>query len=154
MTNNDILRSLRYIFDFNDSKMIEIFALANREISRTQISQGLKRDEDPDFQTIHDGGLSNFLDGFIIFKRGKKEGAAPITENEMSNNAILRKLKIALSLKDDEMLEILAKVDMIISKHELSAFFRNPTQSQYRVCNNQILRNFIHGMQIRYKKDG
>lgn len=153
MTNNDILRSLRYIFDYNDSKMIEIFALATCEISRTQISQWLKKDEDPDFQSINDGGLSNFLDGFIILKRGKKEGAAPVAENEITNNTILRKLKIALSLKDDEMLEILSKVDMNISKHELSAFFRHPSQSQYRVCNNQILRNFIHGMQIKYKQD-
>ena len=147
---NDILRRIRYTFEFSDSKMMEIFALAGYEISRAQISDWLKKDDDPAYKDLDDNHLSIFLNGFIIEKRGKKEGPQPIAEKRLNNNIVLRKLKIALDLKDDNILEILALADMRISKHELSAFFRNPIQEQFRPCKDQILRNFIHGMQVKY----
>ena len=152
MSNNDILRILRYSFDFNDSKMIEIFGLGGLPVTRAEVSDWLKRDEDPEFQGIYDQELAIFLNGLIISFRGPKEGEAPIAEKKLNNNAIFRKLKIALNLKDDGVLEILEGVNKHISKHELSAFFRNPSQSQYRPCKDQILRNFLHGVQVKYKK--
>lgn len=147
---NDILRRIRYTFEFSDSKMMEIFALAGYEITRAQISDWLKKDDDPAYKDLDDNHLSIFLNGFIIEKRGKKEGPQPIAEKRLNNNIVLRKLKIALDLKDDSILEILALADMRISKHELSAFFRKPDQEQFRPCKDQILRNFIHGMQVKY----
>ena len=150
VNSNDILRRIRYTFGFNDSKMIEIFGLAGHEVTRAQISDWLKKDGDPAFQYLDDFHLAIFLNGLIIDKRGKKEGKQPITERRLNNNIVLRKLKIALNLKDDEILEILVLVEMNISKHELSAFFRNPDQEQYRLCKDQILRNFLHGMQLKY----
>jgi len=147
---NDILRRIRYTFEFSDSKMMEIFALAGYEITRAQISDWLKKDDDPAYKDLDDNHLSIFLNGFIIEKRGKKEGPQPIAENRLNNNIVFRKLKIALDLKDDNILEILALADMRISKHELSAFFRKPDQEQFRPCKDQILRNFIHGMQVKY----
>lgn len=147
---NDILRRIRYTFEFSDSKMMEIFALAGYEITRAQISDWLKKDDDPAYKDLDDNHLSIFLNGFIIEKRGKKEGPQPIAEKRLNNNIVLRKLKIALDLKDDNILEILALADMRISKHELSAFFRKPDQEQFRPCKDQILRNFIHGMQVKY----
>jgi uncharacterized protein YehS (DUF1456 family) len=147
---NDILRRIRYTFDISDSKMIEIFGLADYEVTRAQISEWLKKDDDPAYKDLDDNHLAIFLNGFIIEKRGKKEGPPPIAEKRLNNNIVLRKLKIALDLKDDNILEILALADMRISKHELSAFFRKPDQEQFRPCKDQILRNFIHGMQIKY----
>lgn len=150
MNNNDIMRRLRYSFDLSDSKMIRIFSLANHEVTRAQISDWLKKDDDPEYKEIHDNMLAIFLAGFIIEKRGKKESEQPKPEKRLNNNIIFRKLKIALNLKDDDILEILKLVDMGISKHELSAFFRKPDQDQYRPCKDQILRNFLHGLQIKY----
>jgi len=150
MNNNDIIRRIRYTFDFSDSKMIELFAMAGHEVTRAQISDWLKKDDDPAQQGLHDKQLAIFLNGLINDKRGKKEGVQPVPEKRLNNNLILRKLKIALNLKDDDILEILALADMRISKHELSAFFRKPDQSQYRLCKDQILRNFLQGMQIKY----
>jgi uncharacterized protein YehS (DUF1456 family) len=147
---NDILRRIRYTFELSDSKMMEIFALAGHEITRAQISDWLKKDDDPAYKDLDDNHLAIFLNGFIIEKRGKKEGPPPIAEKRLNNNIVLRKLKIALDLKDDNILEILALADMRISKHELSAFFRKPDQEQFRPCKDQILRNFIHGMQVKY----
>lgn len=150
MTNNDILRRLRYTFDLNDNQVIEIFALAGLEVNRAQISEWLKKDDDLDYKPIYDPQLAVFLTGFIIHKRGKKEGEEPKSEKKLNNNIVFRKLKIALSLKDEDITEILELVDFRMSKHELSAFFRNPTQNQYRPCKDQVLRNFIHGLQVKY----
>jgi uncharacterized protein YehS (DUF1456 family) len=99
---------------------------------------------------LKDQELALFLNAFINHKRGKKEGEQPVAEKHLTNNAILRKLKIALNLRDEDMLAILMLADLRISKHELSAFFRNPNQSQYRLCNDQILRNFLFGLQVKY----
>lgn len=153
MNNNDILRRIRYTFDFNDSKMIELFGLADLEVTRAQISDWMKKEEDPDFQNLNDNQLATFLNGLIIDRRGKKEGVQPVNEKRLNNNIIFRKIKIALNLQDEDILEILMMADMRIGKHELSAFFRNPTQKQYRLCKDQILRNFIQGMQIKFHID-
>ncbi len=69
----------------------------------------------------------------------------------MNNNLVLRKLKIALTLDDTEMLEIFGLVGFHISKHEISAFFRKPDNSHYRDCKDQILRNFLVGLQMKFR---
>lgn len=150
MNNNDILRRIRYTFDFDDSKMIELFALADYQVTRAQISNWLKREEDPDFQGLYDIHLATFLNGLINDRRGKKEGVQAIPEKKLNNNIIFKKLKIALNLQDEDILEILMMADLRIGKSELSAFFRNPSQKQYRECKDQILRNFLQGMQLKY----
>jgi uncharacterized protein YehS (DUF1456 family) len=150
MTNNDILRRLRYTFDFSDDQMIALFASADKEITRAEISDWLKKDDDPEYKPIYDVDLAAFLNGFINIKRGKKEGEQPKPEKKLNNNIVFRKLKIALTLKDEDILEILDLVNFRFSKSELSAFFRDPKQNQYRPCKDQILRNFIHGLQVKY----
>ena len=151
MTNNDILRRIRYIFDFNDNKMIAVFGLADYEVTREQISDWLKKDDDPAYQPCSDTQLAIFLNGLIIDKRGKKEGAQPKPEQHLTNNIIFMKLKIALNIQADDILEILRLVDMDISKHELSAFFRKTGHKHYRKCKDQILRNFLKGVQLKYR---
>ena len=151
MTNNDILRRIRYTFDISDSKMIEIFGLADFQVTRAEISDWLKKDDDPEHKVLYDNHLAIFLNGLINYKRGKKDDAQHKPEKKLNNNIIFRKLKIALNLRDDDILEILALAGKQISKHELSAFFRKPGQSQYRPCKDQILRNFLQGMQVKYR---
>ena len=150
MTNNDVLRRIRYTFSFSDSKMIALFGLAEHQVTRGQISDWLKKEDDPAYQKCNDTELSVFLNGLIIDKRGKKEGLQPKPEQRLTNNIILRKLKIALKLKDEEILEVMDLANLSMSKHELSAFFRRPDHKNYRACKDQILRNFLRGMQLKY----
>ena len=152
MNNNDILRRIRYTFDFNDKKMMKIFTLAEMKATRAEISDWLKQEDDPDFKGIYDWQLAGFLNGLINLKRGKRDGEQPKPEKKLNNNIVFRKLRIALNLKDESILEILQLAGTKISKHELSAFFRKPTQSQYKTCKDQILRKFLQGMQIKYRK--
>jgi len=151
MNNNDVLRSLRYTFDFDDSTMIKLFSLANVSVTRAQISNWLKKEDDESYKAILDTDMSAFLNGFIVLKRGLKDGTPPPNEKRLNNNIILRKLKIALQFKDEEIIEALLLTDFRISKHELSAFFRKPGQNQYRVCKDQILRKFMFGLQKRFR---
>ena len=152
MLNNDILRRIRYAFDFTDSKMMSLFASGGEEATREQISDWLKKEDDPAFKSLHDVKLAVFLNGFINDRRGKKEGEQAKPEKTLTNNIIFKKLKIALSLRDEDILDILESVGMTISKHEISAFFRSPEQNQYRLCKDQVLRNFIHGIQLKYRQ--
>lgn len=151
MTNNDILRRIRYIFDFNDTKVITIFGLADSKVTREQISDWLKKDDDPAYKACSDTQLATFLNGLIIHKRGKKDGPQPKPEKKLNNNIIFRKLKIALNLKEEETLAILELANLKISKHELSAFFRREDHKHYRACKDQILRNFLNGLQLKFR---
>ena len=147
MQNNDVIRSLRYTFDFGDDQMIKIFNLAELEVTRAEVSDWLKRDDDPEAQPISDFKLAVFLNGLITYKRGKKEGPQPVPESRLTNNQIIRKIKIALKLQTEDIIEILALAGRNMSKHEISAFFRKPDQHQYRLCRDQVLRNFLQGLQ-------
>lgn len=153
MTNNDVLRRIRYIFDLGDSQMIAIFGQADDEVTREEISDWLKKDDDPAFKNCSDTKLASFLNGFINEKRGKREGEQPKPEKRLNNNIIFTKLKIALNLKAEEVIEILALAGFHIGKHELSAFFRRPDHKHYRECKDQILRNFLKGVQLKYRGD-
>jgi uncharacterized protein YehS (DUF1456 family) len=152
MTNNDILRRVRYLFNYNDSKMIALFKLANLDVQEAEVCNWLKKDIDPLFKELADKELSIFLNGLIIEKRGKREGPPPEPEDPLSNNMILRKLKIALDLKTDDILELFASIDKKISKHELSAFFRKPDNKSYKYCMDQYLRHFLNALQVKHKK--
>ncbi|MDA3902928.1 MAG: DUF1456 family protein [Desulfuromusa sp.] len=153
MNNNDVLRRIRFIFNFSDSQMIALFGLAGHQVTRVEISDWLKKDDDSAYQECNDTQLAIFLNGLIIDKRGKNNGPQPEPEQRLNNNIIFRKLKIALNLQAEDILEIMALVQVQISKHELSAFFRRAEHKHYRDCNDQILRNFLKGVQLKYRGD-
>ncbi len=148
MTNNDIIRRLRYTFDYSDDQMIELFKLGRTEVTRAQVSDWLKKDEAVQVKLM-DIELSSFLNGMIVKNRGAKEGVVMENERQLNNNLIFRKLRIAMNFKDTDIIKVYDEVGMVISKHELSAIFRKPDQRQYRACLDQFLRNFLLGLQLR-----
>ena len=153
MTNNDILRRLRYLFSLNDLKIIELFQLTNYELKKTDVTDWFKPEEEKSYLMMRDIDLSILLNGIIIDRRGKREGPVPEPEDPLSNNMILRKLKIALDFKSDDILELFESIDKKISPHELSAFFRKKGHKHYSECQEQILRNFLHGVQVEYRDE-
>ena len=151
MENNDVLRRIRYIFDINDTQMMKIFKLGGKSVTRAEISDWLKRDDDPDFKECSDVHLARFLNGLIVDKRGPKDGGIPEPEERLSNNIIFRKLKIALNLQADDVIDIFELVDFDISKSELSSFFRKVGHRNYTKCRAQVLRKFLKGLQIKHR---
>lgn len=152
MHNNDVLRKVRYALDLADIDMIDIFDQSEVTVTRAEVSEWLKADEDPDFVALTDPQLATFLNGLINANRGRKDGPLPVPEAQLTNNIVLRKLKIAMNLQADGMLEILALTDFQMSRHELSALFRKPGHKHFRPCQDQLLRNFLHGMALQYRQ--
>jgi len=154
LTNNDILRRVRYTFDLKDNVMTEIFSLADFKVTDEQVTSWLKKEDDESFVELSDTEFAIFLNGLINFKRGKREGEQPKPEEKLSNNIVFQKLRIALNLKAEEILDILKLADFRLSKHELSAFFRKPENKHYRECKDQVLRNFLLGLQYHLRPSG
>jgi uncharacterized protein YehS (DUF1456 family) len=151
MTNNDILKRVRYIFDYSDDQMIAIFESADYKVTRSLVTDWLKSDDHEDFKEIHDDQLAIFLNGLINEKRGKKEGTQPKPEKILDNNTILKKFKIALKLRTEDITELFKLAGKPVSPHEVTAFLRNPKQNQYRPFLDQYLRNFLNGLQIKIR---
>ena len=154
MNNNDILRQLRYALNMNDSTMIEIFKLADHEIGQSILTGLLKKEDEEGFVNCGDVVLGYFLDGLILYKRGRKEmkpGETRRPDSRLTNNIILKKLRIALELKEDDMLAVLKLAEVDISKSELSALFRKEGHKNYKECGDQFLRKFLKGLSIRYR---
>jgi uncharacterized protein YehS (DUF1456 family) len=157
LTNNDTLRRLRYNLNLNDNKMVEVFHLSHFPLDRNVIQNMLKQENAEGFAECSDALLSAFLDGLIIKRRGKRETAppAPVTPQfVLSNNDILKKLRIALELKEEDVLAIMQKSKPDITRPELSALFRQKDNRNYKPCGDQFLRNFIAGLKDLYNQDG
>ena len=151
MTNNDVLRRIRYTFDYSDQKMLAAFKLGDLETTRKQLSNWLKKDADPNYLNCSDTSLASFLNGLIIDRRGRKDGVQPLPEKKITNNIIFIKLKIAINLKSEDILEILSLASFELSSHELSSFFRKESHKNHRECKDQVLRNFLKGLQLKYR---
>ncbi len=154
MINNDILRQLRYALNINDSTMIEIFKLSDHEIEQSNLTGLLKKEDEEGFVNCSNDVLGYFLDGLILHKRGRKEikpGETRKPDSRLTNNTILKKLRIALELKEDDMLGILKLADVDISKSKLTALFRKEGHKNYKECGDQFLRKFLKGLPIRYR---
>ncbi|MFS2158606.1 DUF1456 family protein [Pseudomonas sp. Pseusp122] len=152
MMNNDVLRSVRYMLDISDGKIAEITALGGLEISKADVIAFMKKDEEEGYQDCSDEIMAHFLDGLVFFKRGKDESrpAQPI-ELPITNNIVLKKLRVAFELKEDDMHAILSAAQFPVSKPELSALFRKVGHNNYRPCGDQLLRNFLKGLTLRVR---
>ena len=153
MTNNDLLRSLRYVFKLSDKQMLTLFCSHPHSVAvmaPKQLSEKMADDEADNFSELSDDELTAFLDGLIVSRRGLKDGApTPVRQERLSRNDVLKKLRIALEFKEQDMLETLEAGGTKLSKGELSAFFRKPDHKHYRQVGNQAMRAFLRGLSKR-----
>ena len=151
MTNNDILRRLRFVFNINNAKMTRIFANVQFELPAADLLNLLKKEEEPDYKACNDVLMCCFLDGLIIENRGLKDGAEIPKPTALNNNLIFKKLRVALELKEDDIINLLALADFNLSKSELTALFRASGHKHFKTCGDQVLRNFIKGLSIKHR---
>jgi uncharacterized protein YehS (DUF1456 family) len=150
MINNDILRRLRYALNINDAKVSELIARAGKQVTEEEVASWFKREDESGYLEMPHPQLCRFLDGLIIDKRGPHpSGAPPRPLDFVSNNEILKKLRIALELQADDMIEIFKRIEFTVTKAELSAFFRRPEHRNYRKCPDQVLKKFIKGLSTK-----
>ena len=174
MDNNDILIRLRYALDIRDIDMVKIFKLGGVELTPEQVRKLLIKSKETyrynDGADDHDeieekdqnikcknSTLESFLNGFIILKRGKQDPKPGqpempvLTKSENPNNMLLKKLKIALSLTSEDMLDILEKAGVIVTKGELSALLRKEGHKHYKECGDKYARNFLKGLALKLR---
>lgn len=167
MDNNDILIRTRYALDIKNRDMVEIFKLGGMEVTREEVPKILTKtkDEFDDEVNVEENDdqikcdykmLESFLNGFITFKRGKQDvkpgqPKAPETTKDHVNNMLLKKLKVALQLTTEEMLDILDDGGIAVSKGELGAIFRKPGHRNYKECGDNFARKFLKGLAVRYR---
>ncbi|WP_045726835.1 DUF1456 family protein [Xanthomonas sp. GPE 39] len=157
MLNNDILRSIRYMLDLSDQKIVDIVQLANPAfpIEKAQIPAWLKKEDEAGFVECQDAVLAHFLDGLVFHYRGRDERLPPRpVETRITNNVVLKKLRVTFQLKDLDMHQIFDAAGMPVSKPELSALFRQPEHKNFRLCGDQLLRNFLKGLTLRLRPAG
>lgn len=154
MINNDVLRSIRFTLDLADAKVAEIMQLAGREVALGDLVHFLKKEDEAGFVECDDALMSSFLDGLITLRRGKMEprpGQEKKSPSRLTNNMILKKLRVAFELKDEDMHRLLALAGFDVSRPELNALFRTPGHKNYRVCGDQLLRNFLKGLAMQHR---
>jgi uncharacterized protein YehS (DUF1456 family) len=154
MINNDVLRRLRYALNITDLKVIELFKLAGYQMERPELESLFMKEDEPGYAECADAVMECFLKGLVISRRGKKENAdapRPREVSRLSNNDILKGIRIALEFKDDDIIAVMALAGVTISKPELSSFFRKVGQRNYRPCGDQFLRNFLVGLTAKYR---
>jgi uncharacterized protein YehS (DUF1456 family) len=154
MINNDVLRSVRYMLDLSDAEVAEIARLprADFPIEAADVRAFLKKDDEDGYVECSDEVLAHFLDGLIIFRRGRDESAPPrAVERRVTNNMVLKKLRVAFQLQDADMHRIFEDAGFAVSKPELSALFRQQEHRNYRPCGDQMLRNFLRGLTLRLR---
>jgi uncharacterized protein YehS (DUF1456 family) len=157
MTNNDLLRRLRYALDLNGVSIAELCTLGGHEIGPADVLKLLKKEDVHGFAVCDETVMGAFLDGLITSRRGPRDesaGAVRPSDGLLNNNLILRKLRIALELSDADMLAIFRQAGVSISKAELSALFRGVGQRNYKECGDQLLRNFVRGLTLGFKQAG
>ena len=164
MNNNDRLTRLRYALDLSDGDMAEIFALGGYTITKKEVDALLKKSSDnsDDVEAENeylvpctDEMLERFLNGFITYKRGPKDGPEPALElnHKNANNLFLKKVKIALTLTSDDILDLLEDEGVTLSKGELSAVMRKEGHRNYQPCGDRWIRNFLRGLTNKYRED-
>ncbi|MEF9978024.1 MAG: DUF1456 family protein [Thermomonas sp.] len=153
MINNDVLRSIRYMLDLSDNKLIEIIRLSDPEfaIEKDELRALLSKEDEPGHVACSDRVMAHFLDGLVIHRRGRDESLPPRPVEKRINNLVLKKLRVAFELKDVDMHEIFNSAGFPVSKPELSALFRQPGHKNFRQCGDQLLRNFLKGLTLRVR---
>ncbi len=154
MDNNFILKKIRYALDLNDFKLIDVFKAGGKILTREEVCAYCAKDNDDHFQFCDSETLETFLNGLIIYRRGKQgDGGEALSHIELDNNQILRKLRIALNYKDSDMLAVLKLEGMEFSKNQLSALFRAKDNHHYQPCKDQLLRKFLQGLVKKYREN-
>jgi uncharacterized protein YehS (DUF1456 family) len=153
VTNNEILRRIQHALNLKNAQIIKAYEQADVTVAHDQVNNWLKDESEKSFSKMKDKDLAVFLNGFINLKRGKKEGEQPKPEVALTNNMIFMKLRIALNMKAEDVLDVLEVMGISLSKYEIGAYFRKPNNKNYKACDDQLLCDFLNGVQFSNRPD-
>ncbi|MBY4675169.1 YehS family protein [Marinobacterium arenosum] len=150
MITNEILRRLTSTLELGEEQMLALFQLGGCELAADELQRMLLKDHEPDFLKCWDERLVAFLDGLITERRGPRDTNAPAPQIvKLTNNAVLKKIRIALDLQEPAMLQAFQQGGVELSRPELRALFRNEQHKHYKACSDQMLRALLVGLEAQ-----
>lgn len=156
MTTNDVIRRLRFALNLSDLEVQRLCGLSSVSVTTDALLGYLEREDSFSHVPCPDLVLVALLDGLVLHRRGPpaEGGRSRPRDDLFDNNLILKRLRIALEMKEPDMLQVLKLGGMEISSSELSSLFRARGHKHYRPCMDQLLRNFLKGLTIRLRGVG
>jgi len=144
MTNNYLLKSIQKEVKLNTVEILKIYKLIDKKVTTADVEDILRDEHDEKYIQLSNDGFLLFLDAFITYKRGSSDKKN--LKIDLTNNTILKKLRVAFSLKDDDMIRVFASCGVNFSKSELTPYFRSEKHKNYRHCSDSLLKSFISGL--------
>jgi len=148
--NNTVLFTLHNALPLSDEAMAEVFVLGGQQVTTNEAHALRGHPGKEDAVHCTDAQLVGFLDGLILRLRGPRDPGAPVpaVTTELTNNLIFKKLRIALNLREEDMLRLLAAGGQALYKRELTPMFRKPAHKHYRPCEDIVLDAFFKGLTL------
>lgn len=151
MNTNDILYKIQKALNLSLEEMMQAYKLEGYKISEEHLISLLKKRQDKAFKPCSYEELGTFLDGLVTLKRGP----SPHKDNddsviELTNNLILKKLRIALELKEPETEIIFGLGEENLSKQALKSLFRKEGHKNFKICSDTLLNAFLDGLDEFY----
>ena len=156
ISTNEILYRIKKALNLTNEEMIEAYRLEAYPMEMSRLDSLLRRRQDKNFQLCSYEELGVFLDGLVLLKRGpspKKANEEKTEEEEaveLTNNLILKKLRIALELKEPEVEIIFGLGDTLLTKQQLAALFRKEDHKNFKTCSDELLMAFMDGLDEFY----
>ena len=151
MKTNDILYKIQKALNLTQKEIIKAYELAEYKMDATHLDSLLKRYQDKAYKQCSFEELGVFLDGLVILKRGpspkKDDKNASV---ELTNNLILKKLRIALELKEPETEIIFSLGEVELSKQQMASLFRKEGHKNFKECSETLLLAFLDGLDEFY----
>ena len=151
ISTNEILYRIHKALNLSQEDIIKAYKLEDYEMETEHLDALLKRRLDKGFELCSYEELGIFLDALVTFKRGpsdKKKDSDAIVE--LTNNLILKKLRIALELKEAETEIIFGLAEVELSKQQLASLFRKEGHKNFKPCSDELLMAFLEGLDEFY----
>jgi uncharacterized protein YehS (DUF1456 family) len=151
ISTNEILYRIQKALHLTTDEILEAYKLEDYKMDATHLESLLKRRQEKGFMLCSYEELGIFLDGLVTLKRGPSPKKANNDEAvELTNNLILKKLRIALELKEAETEIIFSLADIELSKQQLASLFRKESHKNFKPCSSELLMAFIEGLDEFY----
>ena len=156
ISTNEILYRIQKALNLTLEEILEAYKLEEYEMEEKHLTSLLTRRHDKDFMLCSYEELGIFLDGLVTLKRGpspKKPNDDKSNDDAvvaLTNNLILKKLRIALELKEAETEIIFGLADVELSKQQLASLFRKEGHKNFKECSDELLMAFLEGLDEFY----
>ena len=146
-STNEMLFRIQKALNLSQNEMIEAYKLAEYNIEVSHLENLLKKHQDKGYEVCSYEELGVFLDGLVTLKRGENPNKSKNNKVvSLTNNLILKKLRVALEMKEPEIEIVFGLAEVELSKQQLASLFRKETHKNFKPCSDELLMSFLEGL--------